>query len=369
MVRGALFMAGIAALASCRAAPVVKIGVTGSLSDSLTISMKRAAAMAADEINARGGINGRRVELVERDDFGNADSAVGIANELYNSEVVAVIGPSFSGPTLAAAPVYNGGGRPVALISPSASSPGVTNAGPYTFRVCPSDLAHGAALAGYAWSRLGLRRAAVLYNNNGYGRGIRHTFVDEFVRLGGELVSVDPYLGDRPDVGPYIERLTRRPADFIVVAGYRGEAEEILRQARANGILIPIMGGDGLEQIEQSGTLAEGVYLTAAYSPEIPTDANRRFVEAYTRQYPGGASPNQSAVGTYDALHLLAGIIERTGTSREKIRDALTQVGRQTPAFAGLTRSIAFDSAGDLADQRVFIGLVHNGRVLPAESQ
>ncbi len=126
--------------------------------------------------------------------------------------------------------------------------------------------------------------------------------------------------------------------------------------------------GDGLEQIEQSQTLTEGLYLTAAYSPEVPTEATRRFVEAFTRRYPGGASPNRSPVGTCDARRLLAGISEQTGTGRAQIRNVLTRMGRQTPAFAGLTRSIAFDSAGDLTDQ-VFVGRVHNGRVLPAESQ
>ncbi|MEO8201578.1 MAG: ABC transporter substrate-binding protein, partial [Gemmatimonadota bacterium] len=178
-----------------------------------------------------------------------------------------------------------------------------------------------------------------------------------------------PYLGDRPDVSPYIERLAKHPADFIVVAGYRSEAEEILRQSRARGVNVPIMGGDGLEQIEQGGILAEGVYVTAAYSPEISTPANRHFVDAYTQRYPTGARPNQSAVGSYDALHLLAQIIRKTGTDRRNIRNALARIGNEDPAFAGVTRAIAFDSTGDLADQHVFIGLVHNSRVIPAENQ
>ena len=190
--------------------------------------------------------------------------------------------------------------------------------------------------------------------------------MDEVTRLGGQIVPLDPYLGDRPSVSPYIERLGKNPADFIVVAGYRSEAEEILRQARSHGINVPIMGGDGLEQIEQSGVLAEGVYLTAAYSPEIATPGNRRFVEAYTRRFPGGASPNQSAVGTYDALYLLGPDHGRTrGQSPADWRIALAKVGNEAPPYAGLTRAIAFDSAGDLADQRVLVGLVARGRSCP----
>ena len=71
----------------------------------------------------------------------------------------------------------------------------------------------------------------MLYNNNGYGRGVRRTFVAEFARLGGTLVSIDPYLGEQPDVTPYMERLARQGADFIVVAGYRSEAEQALRES------------------------------------------------------------------------------------------------------------------------------------------
>ena len=113
----------------------------------------------------------------------------------------AVVGHLFSGTTLAAAPVYNGGDDPVAAISPSSSSPEVSSAGDHTFRVCPSDLAHGAALAEWVRETLNLERGAVLYLNDQYGRGIRQTFVEHFTRLGGRLESVDPYLGDRPDVG------------------------------------------------------------------------------------------------------------------------------------------------------------------------
>ena len=116
--------------------------------------MKQAAELAAEEINAAGGINGRRLELVARDDYADPDSAVFVASDLYDSDVSAVVGHLFSGTTLAAAPVYNGGADPVAAISPSSSSPEVTTAGDYTFRVCPSDLAHGAALAHWVRDRL-----------------------------------------------------------------------------------------------------------------------------------------------------------------------------------------------------------------------
>jgi branched-chain amino acid transport system substrate-binding protein len=355
-----------ALLLACRGSgegPVL-IGVAGSFSDPIGTPMQLAAELAAEEINASGGVAGRPLELVVRDDYADPDSAVFIAGDLYQSGVSAVIGHLFSGTTLAAAPVYNGGEDPVAAISPSSSSPEVSSAGDHTFRVCPSDLAHGAALAQWVRERLELDRGAVLYLNDQYGRGIRQTFVEQFVRLGGHLESVDPYLGDKPDVGPYLDRMLRnRNIQFLVVAGNRGEAEEVLRQARRRGLTVPVLGGDGLEGIEGAGALAEGVYLTSSYFPNLPTSANRKFVDAYHRKYPGAGMPNQPAAATYDAVYLLRDVIAQAGTDRQSVRRALAGVGSATPAFQGVTGVVAFDAAGDVPDQNVYIGKVHGGEI------
>ena len=361
---GATMVAGL--LMGCAAADggPIRIGVAGSFSDPIGLPMKLAAELAAEEINSSGGINGRRIELVARDDYADPDSAVFVATDLYDSDVVAVVGHLFSGTTLAASPVYNGGGEPVAAISPSSSSPEVSSAGEHTFRVCPSDLAHGAALAHWVRDRLALERGAVLYLNDQYGRGIRQTFVAEFVRLGGRLQSIDPYLGDKPDVGPYLDRLARdKWIEFLVVAGNRGEAEEVIRQARRRGLTVPVLGGDGLEGIESAGPLAEGVYLTSSYFPTLTTEANRKFVEAYRRKFPQAGLPNQPAAGTYDAVYLLRDVIARAGTDRQAVRRALAAVGSETPPFEGVTGVVAFDAAGDVPDQNVYVGMVRGGAV------
>ena len=355
---------------ACRGADdrIVRIGVAGSFSDPIGLPMKLAAELAAEEINATGGIDGRPIELVARDDYADPDSAVFVATDLYESGVSAVIGHLFSGMSLAAAPVYNGGDAPVAAISPSSSSPELTTAGDYTFRVCPSDLEHGSALAHWVSERLRLRRGAVLYLNDQYGRGIRQTFVREFARLGGELEAIDPYLGDTPDVGPYLDRIARnKQSEFLIVAGNRGEAEEVIRQARRRGLTIPVLGGDGLEGIHEAGALAEGVYLSSSYFPNLPTVANRKFVEAYRRKYPTAGMPNQPAAATYDAVYLLRDVIARSGPNRDDVRRALAGVGSATPPFEGVTGTVAFDAAGDVPNQNVYIGLVQRGDVIVAE--
>ena len=361
----------ILALGACQLSrEPIRIGLAGSLSDPVGVPMKRAAELAVEEINRAGGVRGRPLELIQRDDYADPDSAVFVATDLYEAGVSAVIGHLFSGPTLAAAPVYNGGAEPVAAISPSSSSPDISTAGDYTFRICPSDLAHGAALARWVHDTLGLRRGAVLYLNDQYGRGVRQSFVRDFVRRGGELVAIDPYLGDTPEVGPYLDRLVKTGrVQFLVVAGNRGEAEAILRQARGRGLQMPVLGGDGLEGIEEAGAIADGVYLSSAYLPSIATPANRTFLQAYRKKFPSAGLPNQPAAATYDAVYLLRDVIARVGPQRADVRRALAQIGVDAPAFQGVTGTVAFDMRGDVPKQTVYIGIVGDGTVRLASGQ
>lgn len=346
------------------------IGLAGPFTDPVGAPMKLAAELAAEEINAAGGIDGRPIELLARDDFANPDSAVYVATDLKSAGVAAIIGHLWSGTTLAAAPVYNSGEDAVAAISPSSSAPAVSGAGPWTFRLCPSDLEHGAALARWIKNRLGLERGAVLYLNDEYGRGVRQTFAAEFARLRGELAAIDPYLGDNPDVATYVERLAKHGGvQFLVVAGNRGEAEVVLREARRRNLTVPVLGADGLEGIEAAGALAEGVYISQAYLPTLDTPANRRFVEAWKRKYPATGLPTQPAAATYDAVYLLRDVIARVGTGRQAVRDELARIGSGAPAFNGVTGRIAFDSLGDLPGSDVHMAVVRAGAVVQADAQ
>jgi branched-chain amino acid transport system substrate-binding protein len=359
------------AVLACDFAPKpIRLGLAGSLSDPVGVPMKRAAELAVEEINAAGGIQGRPLELVQRDDYADADSAVFVATDLYEAGVSAVIGHLFSSTTLAASPVYNGGSDPVAAVSPSSSSPDLSFAGEYTFRVCPSDLAHGIALARWIHDTLRLSRGAVLYLNDQYGRVVRQTFVRDFARRGGELVSVDPYLGETPDVSAYLDRLAKLArVEFLVVAGNRTEAEEILRQARTRGLQMPVLGGDGLEGIETAGAIADGVYLSSAYLPTLDTPSNRAFLQAYRKKFPAAGLPNQPAAATYDAVYLLRDVIARSGPKRDAVRAELARVGNGSPAFKGVTGTVAFDGRGDVPNQAVYIGIVQDGAVRLAGGQ
>jgi branched-chain amino acid transport system substrate-binding protein len=362
---------GLVSLAACGGASrPIQIGVAANFTDPLSLPIRYGAQLATEEINATGGVNGRPIELVEREDYADADSAVVVATDFYNSPVVAVIGHGFSGPTLAAAPVYNGGTNPLLEIAPAASAPAVSDAGPYTFRVCPSDLAHGAALARWAHDRLGYSSAAIFYTNSEYGRGIRKAFEAEFGRLDGTVTGAFPYLGDTPEVAPYIDLMTRdKRAQFMVIAGYDPDARTILTEARKKKLTIPAMGGDGLEQIYLAGPVANGTYVTSSYFPQTDTPVNKRFVVAYHKRFPEAGEPNGSGAAAYDAVYMLRDAIARVGTDRQKLRDAFAGIGTTTPAYEGAMGTIAFDSAGDVPSLRIYVGVVRNGTMQMAEGQ
>lgn len=347
----------------------IYIGLAGAFDDPVGRPMTLGAQLAVDEINSAGGVNGRPIALLERNDYGDPDSAVMVAIDLYASNAVAVVGHLYSGTTLAASPVYNSGSTPIVAISPSSSSPDVTEMGPYTFRVCPSDEQHGETLAAWIRERLGLRYGSVFYLNDGYGRGVRQRFTAEFVRRGGVLGAVAPYLGDSPDVSAYMDRLAQDSASqFIMVAGNLSEAEEILRQARARGITLPLLGADGLEGIEGSGPLAEGVYETLAYLPQLDRPGNQKFVASYAERYPDEPPPNQPAAASYDAIHLLTQVMKAHGTEREQIREGLEAVDVEEP-FEGVTGQIAFDANGDVPTREVYVAVVRNGALRLAGGQ
>jgi branched-chain amino acid transport system substrate-binding protein len=331
--------------------------------------MLRAAQLAVNQINAKGGIRGRTLELRIADDSASEDAAVRVAERLYGDpSVVAVVGHLTSTSSIAAARVYGGGANPVVMISPSASSPDLSGISPYVFRVCPSDLQHGPHLARFTWQTLGARRAGIIYINNDYGRGVRSSFAAELERLGGRVVEADPYVPGTPSLEPYLSRMRRAGVDALFLAAERPGAELALREMHSLGLTWPVLGGDALTGIEADGALAEGVRVSSAYLPDRRDERNTEFVADYARAFPG-QRPDHRGAGTYDIVHLLARAIADAGPDRRGVRDYLARVGRGKPSFEGVTGTIAFDGNGDVPGKTVAIGVVQGGRLVTQAEQ
>lgn len=358
-------------LGACRGgADTIVIGLAGPFSEARGHSMLLGARLAMNEINAAGGIRRRRLVLQVEDDSASNARAIATALKLRDdANVVAVVGHLTSGTTIAAADIYNSGANPVVEISPSASNPDLTGIGRFTFRVCATDLVHGTALARFAFQRLGARTAAVIYQNDDYGRGILGTFGEELRRLGGTIDEADPVLTGGAEIGPYLERIQRAArAQVLMLATDRVTGAAILRQARQRGITLPVLGGDALSGIQSEGSVAEGVYFSSNYLPNRPGEKNAAFLRAYGAAN-NGELPDHRGAAAYDAVHLIADAIRDAGTRRAAIRDALAAVGTSRPAYDGVTGRIAFDRRGDVSDKTVVIGVVRGGRIVPAETR
>lgn len=360
------------AVAACGDSTTVVIGLAGPFSESRGLSMKRAAEMAVAEVNRAGGLGGRRLELLILDDSARASRAITVADSLRGvPAVVAVIGHLNSAATIAAAAIYNSGSDPVVELSPSASSPDVAGIGPWTFRVCASDLAHGTALAQHTALRLGVRSVAVIYENDDYGRGVMTTFRAEFARQGGTITEQDPVLGGATDPTPYIERIQREGrAGAILVAADRVTAVRVLRTMQARGLDLPVMGGDALTGIQDDGTLGEGVFISRDYLPEQPGARNETFVRAYQAAF-GGERPDHRGAGAYDAVHLIAAAVRARGARRDAVREYLASIGTEggPPPYQGVTGTIEFNDQGEVRSKGVIVGVARRGRIVPAEAR
>lgn len=353
----------------------VYLGVAGPLSAANGTSMRLAAEMAADEINKDGGIGGRQVRLVLLDDKADPQVALTVADSLRRDpRVVAVVGHVNSAASLKAATVYNAEqgeqrGQPVMHISPASSAPAFTHAGPWSFRVTPTDLEFSPVLARGAME-LGRRRAAVLYANDDYGQGVMTTFERAFRSGGGSVVSADPYLpavverGDELD--PYLSRAMRRGADALVIGGQADAGLKIVQAARRLGYSGPILGSDGLTGLKDAGAPAEGVFVSSAFLPDRPTELAREFVARYRARY--NALPDHRGAMTYDIIYLLRRAIGEVGTGREDVRDYVAQVGAEggSPPFEGVSGTIRFDRNGDVVGKEVMLGVVRGGQLVTA---
>jgi len=368
-VRLLCVVAAAATLVSCtQDRGSILLGLAGPFGQPRGVAMERAARLAVDEINARGGVRGRSLALVALDDSADPGRAIQVAQEMYaDPAVVAVVGHLTSGTTLAAAAVYNGGARPLVAVSPSASAPEIGSAGPYTFRICPSDEVHGAQLALWARQRLGAGRAAIFYENEDYGRGVRSTFSAQFEGAGGTVAEAYPYVAGSADFEPLAAHASRiAGADVAMIAGTRREGERLLDALRFENQALSVVASDGMAGIEAARSVAEGVYVSAAWLPDGDAEQTRRFVDAYRRAW-GGDLPDHRGAGAYDTVYLLAQAIEAVGPDRGRIQAYLAGVGTRYPAFEGVTGRTAFDEHGDVVGKSVSIGVVRGGRLVSAE--
>ena len=329
------------------------IGVAGPWKEAFGRMNKQGIDLAVAHINARGGIKGRPLRLVERDDEGIGSKAAAIAGDFVaNRSIVAVVGHVTSGAMMAAAPVYEQG---LAAIATTASSPDLTGISGWTFRVISSDSANGIDMAQFATAR-GFKRVAILYENNSYGRGLADAFRRAY---NGQVVALDPIPSDgRSSLEPYVSYLRVKSPDLVFVAGTDASGRSFLQEARRQSLNSSYMGGDGWTPLSLDTAIAEGVFVGAPFSAEDPRAEAQSFVRAYRDRY--HEDPDGNAALGYDATMVLADAIENVGTSRSAIREWLAGLATGEP-HAGVTGPIAFRESGDVIGKGIVMTRVRRG--------
>ena len=279
-----------------------------------------AIKLAVEEINAKGGILGKKLELIVEDDETNPEKAYNAFKKLAKSDrVTGVIGSLTSRCTLAIGKEAQS--EKVVLISPTATNDMVTDAGDYVFRACYNDSYQGGLVAKFSTESLKAKKAAILFDNtNDYSAGLKDKFKKEFEELGGKIVFEEGYtLGDK-DFNPPLVKMKAANPDILFIPDYYTTASLIIKQARELGINTVMVGADGWEGIaEYGGDEAVGTYYSNHFSPDNPDSGVREFVREYSSQF--NVKPDSLAALSYDALYILAEAVQRAGsTEPEKIR-------------------------------------------------
>jgi branched-chain amino acid transport system substrate-binding protein len=347
------------ALAACSGTTggTVVLGAAGPWHDANGAANRKGVELALDEINAASP-RGYHFEVDFKDDSANGVRAAGVAQEfLSNLRVVGVVGHVNSGAMMAAARVYDAG---LPAIATSATSPALSGISRWTFRVIPSDSLNGLRVAGFM-SRRGRRRAAVLYENNAYGRGLAESFRRGFT---GDIVGFDP-VSDRPgeDLEAFVTWYKQRHADLVFVAGTAASGLAFITEARRQQISADLAGGNGWATMA-GNRLAEGAYLPTPFTIHDSRPEVQDFVAAYQRRF--GEKPNAYAALAYDATKLLADAVVKVGPDRAKIRDYLANLPEP---YHGVTGTIAFGAGGDLKDKSMIVARIHDGALEPEAGQ
>lgn len=344
MLVGSLFAFGCGS----EKADVVKIGVavplTGASAEDGN-AIKNGVNLAVKEINDKGGINGKKIDVVIEDDKGDPSEAATVANKLaQDKSVSALVGHFNSSCTLAGAPIYNQAG--IVSVSPGSSAAAVSKAGPFTFRVITTDAVQGASLMDWAVKDLGYKNIAVLYENTDYGTGLADVVDKAAGGLGAKIVAKEAYEVGATDFSMLLTKVANSNADVIIIGGLYNETALIAKQKKNFGMdNLQIMGVDAIYSdalLNLGGDAVNGIKMTGYFSEVSPEAISQNFVKQFKEAYQ--KTPSTYAAYGYDATIVILDAIKNVGTDRKAIRDYLGKL----KDFQGVTGVNTFDENGDV---------------------
>jgi branched-chain amino acid transport system substrate-binding protein len=339
----------------------IKIGEFGSLTGdnaSFGISQNNGVKMAVEEINAAGGVLGKKIDLLVEDNETKQGETTTIARKLISQDhVVALIGEVASSKSLEAAPIAQEAKIP--QIATAATNPRVTQTGDYIFRVCFIDDFQAQVIARFVLEKLQKKKVAFMTDvKQDYSVGLTNFAKDYFLKNDGQVVKEQSYSSGDKDFRAQLTDIKAANPDVIIITGYYPEAALIAKQARQFGIKSVFVGGDGWDGsslIPVGGKAIEGAFYSTHFSVDDKSPAVQEFVTKYKAKY--NAVPDAFAALGYDAAKLLADAIKRAGgTESQKLRDAIAT----TKDFPGVSGKITINAERN-ADKPAVILTIRDG--------
>ncbi|MBI5676557.1 MAG: ABC transporter substrate-binding protein [Nitrospirae bacterium] len=327
----------------------IKIGVTLPLSGDAAVwgrSQKDGYDLALSQINAEGGINGKKVVLIYEDDKGLPKDGVAALQKLINVDKIKILtGIANSSVALAYIPIINE--NKILFISSGASSPKLTGASKYFFRTWPSDIAEALAMAKYAHNEMKLNKIAILFINNDYGIGLSEPFKSAFESLGGKIIISESFEQGATDFKTQLTKIKASTPDAIYLAGNPVEMGGALKQIRELGIKTQVLSISTLNDKEVftvAGAKAiEGTIITdASFDPQSEDPMAKKFMQDFRTMF--NHDPGILANTAYDALMILAHSFKKVGTDP----DRLAQYLHSMKDYTGVSGKISFSEGGDV---------------------
>lgn len=362
-------------LAGSAIAADVKLGVAAALTGPAAkygIAIKNGFTLAADEINAKGGVNGNKLVLVVEDEQGKKEEAINVFKKLiFQDKVLLVFGPTLSNSAFAADPIANA--AKVVAFGTSNTADGITAMGPFTFRnsVMEADVLPVTTRA--AVKHFGLKKVAVIYgNDDAFTKSGYDVFKATLEKQKIAVTSTETYAKGDVDFKAQLTKIKGGNPDAIVCSCLAEEAANIMLQSRTLGMKQPFIGGNGVNSpklFDISKKAGDDTVMGSPWSSENTAPANKAFMAAYKAKF--GSDPDQFAAQAFDALHIVAAALKTVKLSnaldkdRVALRDALPAVKidgatgkfafRKAPAVGG--KEVGYD-----AQQEAIVNIAKNGK-------
>lgn len=329
----------------------IKIGLMGPMTGSWASEgqeMKQVLDLLAEELNAKGGLLGKKVEVVTEDDAGDPRTAALAAQRLATQKIVAVIGTYGSSVTEASQNIYDE--AKIIQIANGSTAIRLTEKGlKYFFRTCPRDDEQG-RVAVQAMEKMGHKKIAILHDNTTYAKGLADEAKALLEKIEGvKIVFFEALTPGERDYNAILTKMKAAEPEMVFFTGYYPEAGLLLRQKKEMNWNVPFMGGDAtnnpdLVKIAGKDASAGFYFLSAPLPKDLPTEEAKKFLEDFTKKY--GNPPNSIyAVLAGDGFRVTAAAIEAAKSAEpDKVADYLHN---DLTDFPGLTGKISFNEKGD----------------------